>query len=559
MHVGLTSLQSSLINYSARQHIFKPIVLLVAGIALAIISGLCIGSVINGLCIGLNARNVNRRSYRYPSTGSHGRATPSPYPRSGSQGSAQVDRGEIRSTMPTTYRGLLRVDSAESLFYQISPHIWDLESMPMEYITSLAKAVRSMGINMSTRVNFRKDDGLRGEACDAGGPRRQYFSLIFQCLKAFVEEKKGVMEDLFCLHRTKMNTFLIPQGNSPSGDVSSSFFYDIGTVLAYIYCHSEDYVIGPVFHESIFAAMLSLNVKEIELPYANLSDATKLKLCKVLINTQQHSGENFDDYTGILQFLEKGAQFTESDLRDEKVKNFYAMAAFNEDSREFLGKEGDEFDFNAVRFDWKKIKDNKSQFFSKFLSYFLKQKVDSLGTIELTLFSVHTMAKAMKAAAGTSWGEISLISGHFSASSPGSASQMEVAREFQRKVQGVLDRKRFVSSIKEYSGLPVVTQQVAWLKAWIMDSTTTDAQVAGLLQFWTGASNLNPKTTVELSVSGLSNILLPKSSSCSRSLYVATSYSTQKNAEFHNRDQEGFYRMLNAVSSPAYHSLFTNG
>jgi hypothetical protein len=531
MNVGLASLQSNLINYSARQHVFKPIILLVAGIALAIFCGALIGSV-------LSRSSRNRRSNHayhptYPSRQNTYRTphlNPSPL--------QAHDHGVMYPT--------------QNIFASHD----ELISKPYSYIKNLAQSIRSTGPSVNFRVGFKNPDGT-SPASDAGGPTRQFFNLLFHSLKKQFTSEGAKPED-FHPHINKTGTFLVPQGK-PTNNHQSSIFYDIGTVMMYVYFNNRSPLIGPVFHTAFFAAILSLDDKEIHTPYDRLTDATKFKICKALINAQQASGENFDDYLDVLTFLDKGDEFTEDDLNNVNVKNFYAIRVLDEESRDFLGAEGDEFDLNAVKFDWKAIEKDKKGFFSKYLSYLLQQKTDSLGTVGLILFPVHTMAQAMKAVSKDSWTAIRSLTS--SSTTETSSPEIEAAKRLQRKIQGVLDREVLVSKITMYATAGIVKTQADWIKAWILDPATTDTLIEGLLTFWTGSSYIDWDKVESISISADDGGLLPRASTCSRMLYVSNTHSKENDRGelglLHNHTAEGYYQVLNKIASE-YSNVYTH-
>jgi hypothetical protein len=512
MNIRFTPFQSVFNYCKAYQFVLKPIILIVAGAALAAVA----------------AAFLLRFSRSRPR-----RFSPTP---------PQIYSRTIEGT------------------YQVSPVRSELKSNPSGYLTDLAKAIESRGIQMPIHVRFqnRNEDGhlVFEEASDLGGPSRQYFYELFRSLKELYVEKKTPSQE-FALHQSKNETLLIPQGN-PIADPRSSTFHAIGLIMMYVYFHEESFLIGSLFHEAFFSAILSLSDREIDTPFAELSDAAKFKMCKTLIQTQQALGEDFDSYQPILALLEKGEGFTEKDLNDIGLKNFYAGAALEEDSREFLGLEGDECSLCDVRLNTEKILKNKKAFLSSCLRYVLQQKTGSLGTIELTLFPIHTMARAMKQASQSRWSEIrNLARSNQSSGLPTAISQLEGAKRLQRKIQGVLDPAEMVRKIRVPDGeSQAVVQQAEWLKLWILKAT--DNEIEGLVIFWTGSSAIDWEKMGTLDIQGRGDVMLPRSSTCFSRLYVREEFSEHDHAEHRNNTEEAFHKMLDTISKPECWGTFTD-
>jgi hypothetical protein len=529
MNVGLVSLQSSLINYSARQHVFKPIVYLVAAIALGIISALVIGKALSRTRV--SSRNQQPYTRLPPLINIH-----------------REDHWELDGHTYRTY-----------------PTVKNLEVKPCEYIQSLAGAIRSVGLDMNFEASFRNADGSLGEAYDAGGPTRQFFNLLFQSLKNQFSSEETKFAD-FYPHTKKSGTLLVPQGK-PTNNPKTSIFYDIGTVMAYVYFSYRSPLIGPVFHESIFAAILCLDDREIDTPFAQLSDATKFKICKALINTQQASGEHLNAYLEPLALLEKGEQATDAEINSEQILHFYASAAFEatgDGPRDrFILPGGDEVTLEGVQFNMDAIRNDKRGFLHNYFNYLLQQKTDSLGTIELILFPIHTIAKGLKEASKERWANIRSLSVPSTdvASSETVDPQIETVKRLQRKIQGVLDREVLVSKIISRSTIPVVNQQSDWIKAWILDPATSDALIEGLLTFWTGSSYIDWEKVAGISISADNEGLLPTASTCSYVLKVSNCKS-QRNTRgelgpLHNHTKEGYDQVLNKIAGE-YSSVYTH-
>lgn len=539
MNVGITPFQSSLINYGFRQNVFKPIVLLVAGIALAIISCLVIARAVSRI----QASRPKQEVYRYLQPISHARAY---------------------------YRGKLTAGDNGSQTYQISPSVKDLQIHPCEYINDLASAIRSAGLNMRIETNFRNIDDSVGIAWDTGGPTRQYFNLLFASLKALFSSDGEKLEDFFP-HTNKSGTLLVPQGKSIDQH-HFSIFYDIGTVMMYVYFSKEGPLIGPLFHTALFAAILSLDDHEIDTAYDQLSDATKVKMCKALIHTQQDSGEHLNSYLELLALLEKGEQASDAEINTEPVLHFYAAAAFEAEENglrdRFLLSVGDKMTLRGVQFDMDAVRRDKKGFLQNCLNALLQHKTSSLGTIGLTLFPIHTMAKAMKVLAGRRWGEVRSSTTHSRTVSPSSETappQIEAAKRLQRKIQGVLDREVLASKIEVYEGSEeIVKQQTDWIKEWILDPETTDPLIEGLLTFWTGSSYIDwdKVGAIFVSTDSENGGLLPTASTCGRYLYVSSRRYPDKNVSgapllLQNKTREGFNQVLNKIAGE-YSNVYTN-
>jgi hypothetical protein len=512
MNIRFTPFQSVLNYYQAYQVVLKPMILIVAGAALAAVAAAFLLR-----CTRSRPRRVS--------------TTPQP-----------IISRVIEGT------------------YHISPLRSHLESKPSKHLTDLAKAIESRGLRMPIHVRFqnRNENGqlVFEEALDLGGPSRQYLTDIFRLLKAQYVKRESQTQD-FTLHQSRNGTLLIPQGH-PTADPCSSIFHAIGIVMMYVYFHHESYLIGSLFHEAFFAAILSLNDFEIDTPFAKLSDEAKFKMCKTLIKMQHAFSGDLAGYQPILALLDKGVSFTEKDLNDNELKNFYAGIALEDDSREFLGEEGDVCNLSDVRFNIDKILKNKKAFLSSCLRYLLQQKNSSLGTIELTLYPIHTMARAMKQISQSDWGEIrNLATIHPSSRLVAEIPQFEGAQILQQKIQGVLDRTKIVNNIRmEYEESAAVIQQAEWLKSWILKASDSDLE--GLVIFWTGSSAIDWEKVESLYVQGRPDVMLPRSLTCFYRLYVCVEFSGNHQAEDLNNTEEAFHKMLDKICKPEYWGNFTD-
>jgi hypothetical protein len=537
MSVRITSFQSGLFNYLPRQHAFKPIVLLVAGIALAIISYLMIHRTVSPI----QMRGRKQKEYRF---------------------------GLLGRDDQVYYNGKLVSGDHGSQTYRISPTIDDLQIHPYQYIHNLADAIKFAGLNMRVEADFRNVDGSIGIALDSGGPTRQFLNLLFESLKT-QNSFDWATWGKFHKHTNASGTLLVPQGTS-TDHRRVSIFHDIGIVMMYVYFNEESPLIGSVFHTALFAAILSLSDDEINTPYDQLNDAVKVKMCKALIHTQHASGEFVNSYLEPLALLEKGEQATDAEINSKQILDFYAHTAFESGENgirdRFLLPGGDEVTLSGVQFDMDAIRSDKKGFLQNCLNDLLQQKTSSFGTLGLTLFPIHTMAKAMKELARGRWGEVRSYTTNFhtvATSSETADPQIEAAKRLQCKIQGLLDREVLVSKIEVSEGSEeIVKQQTDWIKEWILDSETTDSLLEKLLTFWTGSSYIDWDRVTSISVSTEGAGLLPIAMTCTRCLYVSNRRYPDKNARgepllLHNMTKEGFYQVLNKTVSE-YSSIYTN-
>jgi hypothetical protein len=442
--------------------------------------------------------------------------------------------------------------------------------IPFGQFMQLVAAIEERGLGMSVNVKFSGEPGI-----DAGGLRRQYFSELFQSLLLNTDRNTGVYTDsgIFKLQETNNKMKLLIPQDGPTDDPTISLFYGIGAAMAYVY-FNEQLVIGSIFHQAFYDAILCLSDEEIALPYEQLSDATKIKICKTLM-TMQHElgGEDLKSSLPVLEFLEKGDQFTEADL-DYNLEGFYAAAKMDlEDAAEgqdrkrdpFLTKDGNGIEYDIVNmpgFDKEAIMNDKQGFINSCLEIILSRNTQSLGQPGQTLCPIHTMAKGLKDAAdkanvtvngrtakGTRWPEIRSLKEVAGVTGP---------KRLMNKIQGLLDRQVLINSIvlaEHDRGNAVVRNQVEWIKTWIRKETTTEPQLERLLFFWTGSTTLGEGG--QLHVQAVGDTRLPKSSTCFNRLYVREDlFGTAGNSQFRNDTEEGFHEMLEEITQPQQSEQF---
>jgi hypothetical protein len=289
---------------------------------------------------------------------------------------------------------------------------------------------------------------------------------------------------------------------------------------------------------------------------------------------QIESGEDFKYLLPVLKLLD-------GEGTDEEIKNveqFYynsCLCYAKEDEDEFLTADRSGLDLEV-------IKNNKEGFLKSCFDYLLQQPTDSLGTIGLTLYPIHTMAKGMKEAAkdanGRSlWSRIRPPVGSLmdeidpeNGIPDITAATRRAVERLHQGIQGSLDRQLMISKITYAEDCnDIIRQKGKFLEDWILRPETTDDQIEALLIVWSGSStvdsDLSKKLTIEpqkiVYFAGTDTIkygfeACPRSESCLKILkfapvWIEESFNDDGTPTLTPYDQtrEGFYRMMEIMAS----------
>lgn len=438
----------------------------------------------------------------------------------------------------------------------------ELKRQPLGYLMELSDAIVESNRRLDVQVNFLNNK-MSPVPSRGVGLQRHFFTVLFEGLKILWSTTK---DSGFHLYKTGTTEFLIPQSEpmAPGGE-TSSIYYKIGAVMTYVFFNAENFLIGQVFQPSIFSAILSLTDEEIDLPYAQLTDAVKLKMLQELITAQINAGDSLRHLLATLPFLQKKGKATDGEIANLTYLYGSAFSIVDEDDitkHKFLlvdnraKKTGQESSYAPPDYmlDISEIRKNMDEFHQICLNRLLNTVVDSLGTLRLTLYPIHTMAKAMKTLSGRRWSEIRFPSDPSTPSTSSSTSHSiaAISHRLNCKIQGELNREVLISKVVVHSESPIIICQWEWMKEWIRDENTSINQIQGLLIFWTGSPSIDWEKTKKLNISERVAVGPDlASAACFQYLYLPSLYYDLGNPQMPedtNRTKEGFFKILNQVS-----------
>jgi hypothetical protein len=241
------------------------------------------------------------------------------------------------------------------------------------------------------------------------------------------------------------------------GDLSAEeilAYEAIGCILMFCYQSEEGssryaYLTGPHLHPCVIAGAMDLSVQEMNWPFDQWDNQTKLKMIKVLLEKQEMYTE---DHRKVWQYLSLDPINRTDRVAQElgEQLSMFGTVLFEEN----LLDENDELDKELV------TAENIEKYLWEFL--FVKQ-----------LPPIQAIAKGMRAACKMDW----------------SAFQKIAVEAVDVKIQGRLNRELIATKIITETHNPSVLKKIEWLKEWIINEATKK-EVKDFIKFVTGSTGL---------------------------------------------------------------------
>lgn len=424
---------------------------------------------------------------------------------------------------PAVLKEGLKLALKNSSQYKFGEKPWDpqmaihviqrgLQVVPEEHLKEFSKVLNEAVVKLKdpkVNVDFITSDLKKGIGQDAGGLTRTYLSELFQ----------GILQShTFQFH--DIDDLYLPQAAPKANEAIPSLtpemqehYQRIGNIMMYCF-HSDKepnivgdgfstarvYTTGRHFDDSLFDAALCLTAEEIEKPFAQLSDQTKLKMCQKLlvgkkgcefeakiVNNLLNIDKVFKDFTGKELKTIAGEIYAVLENADQPIPQEVIDATMKEET--------------ALKY-----RDLLKAQYSKIMPKYLFEREPSaesvLGKIGVYLSPIHAIAKGMKAICN-----------------PGSKdpnnnkiwdAQFKNAdgANISSKIQGVIDRQAIVDSFEfeeeENTTPPTekereeIFKKVGWLIKWIKNKNTTPGELRKFLIYTTGGASLGKGVKIKV-------------------------------------------------------------
>jgi hypothetical protein len=340
-------------------------------------------------------------------------------------------------------------DPSRALWPQPRPMVYinvfrgGLGDVAEHHLLSLQQNLRDVqSQNPRLQVTFLREDLRVDFGIDAGGLSRDYLGDIFNGLTTksslYFEEKEGLY--IPCLQ----------DDMAVLGDEQQQLYEAMGYVL--MFCYQSDggsspyaYLTGQYLHPGVIAAAMQLSTQEIGQSFTKLSDETKLKLIKVLLEKKAINNT----------VIQHAFDYLSADARtDQEAQN---LAQEIDDcvtwGPELLGEDG-EFDIQKVTVST----------IEKYLWLLVAKQ----------LAPIHAIARGMETFLGTTaW----------------FAFTEQAPENVNSKIQGSLNREKIAQQIVNQTPNPIIGQKIEWLKEWIKGDAT-EKEIKDFIKFATGSSAL---------------------------------------------------------------------
>jgi hypothetical protein len=394
-----------------------------------------------------------------------------------------------------------------------------LKEIPHFHMEKLAEAIMENPgrQNFASRISvvFLKNNLTRDEGYDAGGLSREFVDDLFK----YITGDKSPLR----FSKNPNTGLLMPVAQLNSHGVlnfnEQKTYRHMGQVMMYCYLNQNNMLIGKRFDNHLFRAAFSLTPAEVDMEYALLADAVKLKMCLVLARAN-------DEPAASIRYIElaaKGNLITHDELREVV---------------QYLDLSGDlPQGINANLFDPANAQQRVLVQHALVNSIFSKERVGE------SLAAIHAIARGMKQA--------------LAAIQPRTPYQGINPAEFERKVQGSLDRAVIAERI-----IPgplvnrVVRQKIDWLKEWIRDETTTEEELHKFVKFVSGSSSLAPDQRIDVAEQSAHDSLpVPVAHTCFLRIDISPVNATYGGHNDHNK--ANFIRALRelALTDPTGYSM----
>ena len=358
-------------------------------------------------------------------------------------------------------------------------------------------------------------------AVDCGGPSREYLDTLFHALSK---------SPLF--QTSEDNSLALPQLTEDITPEDQAFFEELGQVLMAIHqipnveysfnfidaingISNTNYYIGHHFDNGLFTGVLVLTGEEIDIPYAELSLETKLKLAQALLHEDEHAAT----YKNMIHWIKAFGSLQQRAL-DEVDRTLRGLGHIP-------------------------TPETRLQFLQ---TAFLDSSKGNL-----FLAPVHAIAKGMKTLslppneerdASHYWDEVVT---------------QESYLDFSEKVQGSLNRQMIASRFVLEDTLDVfqrihIEERVTWMKEWI-EQEATETELKQLLKFQTGSSSCPPEDVfikvseqggfIDLLSGNTEYVPIPKVSTCEFSMRLSPHRCG--NAEYNDFTKINFIKCLKAA------------
>jgi hypothetical protein len=379
------------------------------------------------------------------------------------------------------------------------------------------------------RVIFLENDLSQSEGFDAGGPTRDYLNGMFEaCIKSPLFSMSKVAASSLFMPKTQktIETSELLTGSEKTNPMPAlneeeiKLYQSMGKIIMHCYNSKTDVEsfvsndalsLGRHFDDGLFKAALCLTSDEINTPFENLKEETKLKMCNALL---QVSHEEHATDTVTMQRMTYLKKITNNEPFDRDELPTAASHVFEADClpSNFLTKDDDP-DIDAIMND-------QPGFKKALLDYLFFINGDS-GQMASQLAPIHAIAQGMKSfcAPGTKIpNDNDVWNSNFTSKEEGYVA-------FSTKVQGSINRADVIARIeliKLPRGIPegitnIMENKVKWLKDWLQDKENgaTDDEFKSFLKYMVGSSSLPEGKKIEIKLQSPPCIGIPRVHTCS--------------------------------------------
>lgn len=371
-------------------------------------------------------------------------------------------------------------------------------------------------------VTFLNDDLQKNVGQDAGGLSRNYIDDLFQ----------GIVEDT-TLAFTSLHahsTQVLPVAKEPLREEQRTYCEQLGQLMIWCYFSASDqkpFVTGARFDPALLETARSLTPEEINCPFEALSESSKLKMIRVMMEKKLPEDTHLKFSLQLLSFLQAFSAKPMGEISGETLSSFI-LNIYACDSDIF----GENVDIEDLCL---KAKEDPQQFIKTHKEQ-MEQAAEIAKKVVLSGFNgkvtsflepIHAIAKGMYS---------------FHPITTTSAQEwwktVQEDPQFDTKIQGTLDPLMAANSITlaEASNTPEMQQKIDWLKEWLQEASLED--VSAFLKWATGSSSI-PKGGIIIEKKVIPSHL-PTAHSCFSKVDISPGRNTPDGYEYDDGTKEGF-------------------